>query len=215
MDAPGSGTFSSPWRAARDVPGAEEVRSPVSEDSGHGDLDDAVLSARAAEGDDEAFALLVHRWSPPLLGLAYHLLGSVPDAEEAVQDAFIRAWRRLPEFRGDAAFGTWMYRIATNRCLTVLRARASSVPLDAVPEAMAHDAAGEPERAAETEAATQALSKALAALPPEQRACWVLRELHGLSYAEIAQVTRMSESTVRGRLYRARRTLVREMAAWR
>lgn len=215
MDVPESGTSSSPRWAGKDPAGAEDGRSPVPEDAGGGDLDDAVLSARAAEGDDDAFALLVHRWSPPLLAVSYRMLGNLPDAEEAVQDAFIRAWRRLPQFRGDAAFGTWMYRIATNRCLTVLRARASSVPLDAVPEAMAHDAAGEPERAAESEAATQALSKALAALPPEQRACWVLRELHGLSYAEIAQVTGMSEPTVRGRLFRARRTLMREMAAWR
>jgi len=188
---------------------------PDADGNRYGDLDDAVLSARAAEGDDDAFGILVHRWSPSLLALAYHMLGNLPDAEEAVQDAFLRAWRRLPEFRGDAAFGTWMYRIATNRCLTVLRARAPSVPLDAVPEATARDAAGEPERAAESEAATRELAEALTRLRPEQRACWILRELHGLSYAQIAQVTGMSEPTVRGRLFRARRTLMKEMAAWR
>lgn len=180
-----------------------------------GDLPDAVLSARAAEGDDDAFAILVRRHSRPLLALAHRMLGNVPDAEEAVQDALVSAWRRLPDFRGDATFRTWMYRIVTNRCLTMLRSRPPSVPLDAVPEATAHDAGGQPARAAESAAATEALAQALVRLRPDQRACWILRELHGLSYEEIAQVVGMSETTVRGRLFRARRTLVKEMASWR
>lgn len=180
-----------------------------------GDLDDGLLVARAAEGDDEAFAVLVHRHSGPLLALAYRMLGDMPDGEEAVQDAFVSAWRRLPEFRRAAAFRTWMFRIVTNRCLNVLRGRAPSVPLDAVPEPAAGDARGAPARAAENAAATEALDQALRDLPPSQRACWILRELHGLSYEEIAQVVGESEQTVRGRLFRARRSLVKEMASWR
>lgn len=187
--------------------GADEV--------GVGEWDDALLATRAGEGDDDAFAVLVHRHSGPLLALAYHMLGSLLDAEEAVQEAFISAWRRLPEFRGESTFRTWMYRIVTNRCLNVLRARASSVSLDAVPEPTAHDARGEPERAAESAAATAALALALGDLRPDQRACWILRELHGLSYEEIAQVVGENEQTVRGRLFRARRTLMKEMASWR
>ena len=74
---------------------------------------------------------------------------------------------------------------------------------------------GEPARAAESAAATAALAEALRGLRPDQRACWVLRELHGLSYEEIAQVVGASEQTVRGRLFRARRTLMKEMAPWR
>lgn len=179
------------------------------------DLGDDLLAARAGEGDDDAFAVLVHRHSSPLLALAYHMLGSIPDAEEAVQDALISAWRRLPEFRGDAAFRTWMYRIVTNRCLNILRARAPAVPLDLVPEPAARDARGEPARAAETTAATEALARAVQHLRPDQRACWILRELHGLSYEQIAQVAGMSEPTVRGRIFRARRTLMKEMASWR
>ncbi|MFE2498235.1 RNA polymerase sigma factor [Streptomyces scopuliridis] len=180
-----------------------------------GGLDNGLLAARAAEGDDDAFAVLVHRHSAPLLALAYHMLGNLSDAEEAVQDAFISAWRRLPEFRGDATFRTWMYRIVTNRCLNVLRGQAPSVSLDAVPEPTAHDAGGEPARAAESAAATAALAQALHDLQPGQRACWILRELHGLSYEEVAQVVGESEQTVRGRLFRARRTLMKEMSSWR
>ncbi|MER8155875.1 sigma-70 family RNA polymerase sigma factor [Streptomyces sp. NPDC094472] len=179
------------------------------------DLDNGLLVARAAEGDDDAFAVLVQRHSGPLLALAYHMLGNLSDAEEAVQDALISAWRRLPEFRGDASFRTWMYRIVTNRCLNVRRGQARSVSLDAVSEPAAHDAGGEPARAAESAAAAAALAQALRDLRPAQRACWILRELHGLSYEEIAQVVGESEQTVRGRLFRARRTLMKEMASWR
>lgn len=196
-------------------PGVPAAEGDTGEDLELGDLDDGLLVARAAEGDDDAFAVLVHRSSAPLLALAYHMLGNLPDAEEAVQEALISAWRRLPEFRREAAFGTWMYRIVTNRCLNVARGHAPSVSLDAVPEPTAHDAGGEPARAAESAAATAALTQALRELRPDQRACWILRELHGLSYEEIAQVVGESEQTVRGRLFRARRTLMKEMASWR
>jgi RNA polymerase sigma-70 factor (ECF subfamily) len=180
-----------------------------------GGLPDGLLVERAAEGDDDAFAVLVYRHSPALLALAHRLLGDPADAEEALQDALVSAWRRLPEFRGDATFRTWMYRIVTNRCLNVMRRRDSPAPLDAVPEPAAHDAAGEPARAAESAAATEALAEALGRLRADQRACWVLRELQGLSYDEIAEVVGASEQTVRGRLFRARRTLMKEMAPWR
>lgn len=179
------------------------------------DVADEVLVARAAEGDDDAFAVLVHRHSGPLLALAYRMLGDLQDAEEIVQEAFTSAWGQLPAFRRDAAFRTWMYRIVTNRCLDVLRGRVSCVPLDAVREPAARGARGQPARAAESAAATEALDQALEDLPPSQRACWILRELHGLSYQEIAHVTGAGEQTVRGRLFRARRTLTKEMASWR
>ncbi|MFD7612433.1 RNA polymerase sigma factor [Streptomyces sp. NPDC059828] len=176
---------------------------------------DWLLAVRAGEGDDEAFAVLVRRHSVPLLALAHHLLGNTADAEDAVQEAFLSAWRRLPEFRGDAAFRTWMYRIVTNRCLKIMRRRTAAVPLDAVPEPANGNVASGPERAAESGAATAALARALNKLNPDQRVCWVLRELHGLHYDEIAHVVGASEQTVRGRLFRARRSLTKEMAPWR
>ncbi|MEV6318832.1 sigma-70 family RNA polymerase sigma factor [Streptomyces sp. NPDC051776] len=177
--------------------------------------EDWLLSVRAGEGDDDAFAVLVRRHTPALLALAIHLLGNLADAEDAVQDAFIRAWRRLPEFRGDAQFRTWMYRIVTNRCLNTLRRRTPTVSLENAPEPTTRDAHASPERAAETDAAAAALARALGTLPVDQRACWVLRELHGLHYEEIAQVMGTSEQSVRGRLFRARRSLTKEMTSWR
>lgn len=180
-----------------------------------GSLDDTVLVVRAAEGDDDAFELLVRRHSPVLLRLATRLLGDRADAEDAVQDSFVNAWRRLPEFRRQAAFLTWMYRIVTNRCLNVLRSRRPTSDLDAVAEPSAPDHQASPTRAAESSAAAEAMSRALNGLSAEQRACWVLRELHGLSYDEIADSVGITHQAVRGRIYRARRHLMEAMDAWR
>lgn len=176
---------------------------------------DALLAVRAGEGDEGAFEVLVRRHSGPLLNLATRLLGSRADAEDAVQDAFVSAWRRMPEFRGDAAFSTWMYRIVSNRCLNVLRSRRPTQDLGSVPEPTAPEHASSPVRAVESTAAVEALTKALTGLTPEQRVCWVLRELHGLSYEEIAQVLGTSQQAVRGRVFRARRYLTEVMGAWR
>ncbi|MGP3998865.1 RNA polymerase sigma factor [Streptomyces sp. 8N706] len=190
------------------APAAEQGTGPAA-------LEDRLLAVRAREGDDDAFSVLVRRHSTPLLALAHHLLGNPTDAEDAVQDAFLSAWRRLPEFRGDATFRTWMYRIVTNRCLNTRRGRTPVVPLETVPEPATRNGRTAPERAAESDAATTALAQALGRLSSGQRACWVLRELHGLHYEEIAQVMRTSEQTVRGRLFRARRALTKEMGPWR
>jgi RNA polymerase sigma-70 factor (ECF subfamily) len=180
-----------------------------------GPQDEVWLTARAAEGDETAFEVLVRRHSPVLLQLAHRLLGSSSDAEEAVQDAFVSAWRRLPEFRGDSAFLTWMYRIVTNSCMNRLRGRKPSTGLDEVPEQAAPDHFSSPARAAETQAAMRDLSRVLAELTPQQRACWVLRELHGQSYDDIARATGVTPDAVRGRIFRARRYLMEAMSAWR
>ncbi|MFJ4988974.1 RNA polymerase sigma factor [Streptomyces sp. NPDC088732] len=176
---------------------------------------DDLLAIRAGEGDEEAFAILVRRHSSPLLALAFHTLGNLQDAEDAVQDAFISAWRRLPEFRHASAFSTWMYRITVNRCLNLLRAQPTPVPLNSVPEPTAAGIGSSPARAAEHDALSDALAGALSALEPQQRICWILRELHGLRYAQIAHVTGTTEQTVRGRLFRARRTLKEALGTWR
>ncbi|MBT2420772.1 RNA polymerase sigma factor [Streptomyces sp. ISL-22] len=179
------------------------------------DLPDGLLAVRAAEGDEDSFAVLVQRHSRPLLALARCMLGNAQDAEDAVQDAFVSAWRRLPEYRHGAQFRTWMYRITVNRCLTMRRRRLPPLPLDAVAEPATGDEWSSPARAAEQNAATAALARALGELDAGQRVCWILRELQGLPYKEIAHVTQTSEQTVRGRLFRARRSLKEAMAPWR
>ncbi|MER6038268.1 sigma-70 family RNA polymerase sigma factor [Streptomyces sp. NPDC001835] len=179
------------------------------------DLPDRLLAVRAAEGDEASFAVLVQRHSRSLLTLARCMLGNPQDAEEAVQDAFVSAWRHLPEYRHRAEFHTWMYRITVNRCQTMCHRRPSPVPLDTVAEPATSDAWTQPARTAEQDAATAALSRALAELDAGQRVCWILREVQGLPYKEIAHVTRTGEQTVRGRLFRARRSLQEAMGPWR
>ncbi|MGW1776321.1 RNA polymerase sigma factor [Streptomyces sp. NPDC002104] len=177
--------------------------------------DDALLTVRAAEGDEEAFETLVRRHGPAMLRLASQLLGNRSEAEDAVQDAFISAWRKLPEFRGESGFGTWLHRIVSNRCLNTLRARRPATDIDELPEQAAPEHQSSPERAAESQAAVHALGKAMAVLSPEQRACWVLREIETMPYETIAETVGISQEAVRARVFRARRCLTEAMVAWR
>ncbi|MFI8363865.1 RNA polymerase sigma factor [Streptomyces sp. NPDC085612] len=176
---------------------------------------DELLAVRAAEGDEEAFEVLVHRHTPAMLQLAQRLLGTRAEAEDAVQDSFVSAWRALPDFRREAGFATWLHRIVTNRCLNLLRARRASADLDTVPEPAAPDHQSSPVRAAESQAAARDLRLAMRALSAEQRVCWVLRELEGRPYESIAETVRISPEAVRARVFRARRVLTEAMAAWR
>ncbi|MEW1914136.1 RNA polymerase sigma factor [Kitasatospora sp. NPDC085895] len=210
---------STPPHARRDRPAAPRGFPPPSTATRPDrttPVSDRLLAVRAAEGDDDAFAVLVDRHSAVLLGLAHHLTGNRQDAEDMVQESLLSAWRRLPGFRGDAAFRTWLYRIVTNRCLSLLRSRPlPAVPLDVQPEPAALPGLGAPEQVAEVRAATRALARALATVDPDQRACWILRELHDMHYSDIARTLGVSEQTVRGRLFRARRSLVEAMDPWR
>ncbi|MEU5915133.1 RNA polymerase sigma factor [Streptomyces sp. NPDC047141] len=174
-----------------------------------------MLAVRAAEGDEEAFEVLVHRHSMPMIQLATRLLGNRAEAEDAVQDAFVSAWRSLPEYRGEAMFGTWLHRIVTNRCLNLLRARRPAADLDAVAEPAAPDHQSSPARAAESQAAVRDLAQAMRALSAEQRVCWVLREIEAQPYDTIARTVGISPEAVRARVFRARRMLTEAMAAWR
>ncbi|KND28732.1 RNA polymerase sigma factor [Streptomyces acidiscabies] len=179
------------------------------------DTDDALLAVRAAEGDEDAFAVLVQRHAPSLTRLATRLLGTGTEAEDAVQDAFLSAWRRLPEFQGRSSFGTWIYRIVTNRCLNVLRSRRPTAPLEEAKDVAAAEYITSPARITEGRSAVRELREALDLLTAEQRACWVLRELDGRSYEFVAEAVGISEEAVRARVFRARRCLTQALGAWR
>lgn len=177
-------------------------------------LDDATLVVRAREGDVDAFEVLVQRYQTPMFRLAARMLGNRGDAEDVVQEVFLTAWRRLPEIREGAALPGWLYRTTTNRCLNVLRARRPHVEVDLdLVELTSAD--GEPARAVETAEQVAALTVALQQLTHEQRAAWLLREVHGRSYAEIAGVLGVSVTAVRGRIARSRVELAEAMRSWR
>lgn len=175
-------------------------------------LDEQTLVVRAQEGDVRAFEVLARRHQAALYRLAVRMMGDPTEAEDALQEALLDAWRRIDRFRGESAFSTWMYRVVTNRCLGMLRRR-TPVPVEPAPDS-APAAPDDPARAAEVDAGLEALGRALRELNEDLRICWVLRELEGLGYAEIAEITGAGEQAVRGRIHRARTRLAEVMRAW-
>jgi RNA polymerase sigma-70 factor (ECF subfamily) len=176
------------------------------------ELDEQTLVVRAQEGDVRSFEILARRHQAALYRLAVRVMGDPTEAEDALQEALLDAWRRIGRFRGDSAFSTWMYRVVTNRCIGMLR-RPRPVPVDRFDDVTT--AADSPERTAELDAGMEALGWALRGLRDDLRICWVLRELEGLGYTDIAQITGASEDAVRGRIHRARVQLAEVMRPWR
>jgi RNA polymerase sigma-70 factor, ECF subfamily len=182
--------------------------------AGGGELDDATLVARARDRDVPAYEQLVQRYQGQMYRLALRMLANRADAEDVVQEVFLTVWRRLGGLQDDGAFVAWLYRMTTNRCLNVIRARrpSSDVDLDEQPSG---SPGSHPDRAAEVAAQLTVLTGALERLTAEQRACWLLREVHGRSYDEIAQILGTTGTAVRGRIARARVQLAEVMAPWR
>jgi RNA polymerase sigma-70 factor, ECF subfamily len=176
------------------------------------ELDEQTLVVRAQEGDARSFEVLARRHQAALYRVAVRVLGDPGEAEDALQEALLDAWRRIGAFRAESAFSTWMYRVVTNRCMGMLRNR-RPVPVDRMDDAAA--VADSPERTAELDAGMVALGQAVAGLRDELRVCWVLRELEGLGYTDIAHITGASEDAVRGRIHRARVQLAEVMRPWR
>lgn len=176
-------------------------------------VSDGYLVARARDGYLDAYEMLVQRHSAMAYRVALRLCGDHHDAQDIAQEALIAAWQNLDRFRADSAFSTWLYQIVTRRALNrITRARAAD-PTDLLDEAA--DPGTEPAAQAERNLAVDAVTNALAALPFPQRAVIVLHHFEGLSYAEVADVTRSSVPAVRSHLFRARRTLGKKLAEWR
>jgi RNA polymerase sigma-70 factor, ECF subfamily len=166
---------------------------------------DARLVERVLGGDAEAYGELVARHMRRAFAIAWRILEHREDAEDVVQDSFLRALERLDTLDLGRPFRPWFYRIVLNQALNFRRARSvrATQPL---PEQLAGDAPG-PERAAEDAALGAALRTAVAALPERQRTIVQLAELEGLSSGEVAAILEISAGTVRWHLHEARRTL--------
>lgn len=188
------------------------------------DLDEGSVVARAQDGDLTAFEHLVNTYQAKLFRLAYRMLNDRGDAEDVVQETLTTSWRRLPMLTDVNAFGGWIYRLATNKCLDLLRKRSTHAADITDPEDV-HGAtetesppapAGtDPAHEAEWSAQQEGLTAVLATLPAMQRACWLLREMHDRSYAEIGATLKMSPTAVRGTLARARHHIAEGMSQWR
>lgn len=168
--------------------------------------DDPALVARARAGDAGAYRVLVERHRDRAFALAMRLTGSAADAEEVAQDGFVRAWRALPSFRGDAAFGTWLHRIvarlALDRRARLLERAKRETPVAETPEIV--EEAADPGQRGDAGARLEGL---LGRLPERSRAAVVLYYYEDRSVAEAARVLGVPEGTVKTLLSRARVTL--------
>jgi RNA polymerase sigma-70 factor (ECF subfamily) len=172
---------------------------------------------RVAAGDKAAFEIIVRATEAPLLRVSARILGSREDALDVLQEAYVRAFDAISAgatsggFDGRASVSSWLYRIAVNGALDALRARRRR-KLAPMPEGDVA-APSDPARTAEARVALAELGRLLDALPEEQRAAIVLRELEGLSNAEVARVLDTTEGAIEQRLLRARATLRRRFDA--
>jgi RNA polymerase sigma-70 factor, ECF subfamily len=177
---------------------------------------DLVLVKRVQRGDKTSFDLLVRKYQHKVVKLVLRYVRNPAEAEDIAQEAFIKAYRALPQFRGDSAFYTWMYRIAINTAKNSLASRDRSpirYDLDLTDPEESHSVQTKlqdpdtPEGMALTEEIRLIVNSAIDALPEELKTAIVLRELDGLSYEEISAAMECPVGTVRSRIFRAREAI--------
>ena len=169
---------------------------------------DRELVERYVGGDRVAFAILVRRHERRVYNLAYRMLGREEDARDATQDAFLSALRKLPSFRGDAAFTTWMHRVTVNACYDILRKRKREPALE-IPEGLAEQ--GVPHDHAEQTTISIDVQRALLQVPQEFRAAIVLHDVHDLAYEDVAEILGVPIGTVKSRIHRGRVALAKAL----
>jgi len=172
---------------------------------------------RSRGGDAESFNQLILRWERPIFALAYRVIGREEDARDVCQETFMRAFRALPGFKGEAKFSSWLYRIALNLCRDWIR-RQRRAPVSQMPEDT--DALELASLTGPTESIEDLVSRreltsvvevAMARLPPEQRTAIILKEYHGMTFQEIADLQGCPLSTVKTRLYQGLTVLRRQL----
>ncbi len=180
---------------------------------------DEVLVQKTKNGDLDAFDELVRRYEGKIYGLAYRFMGNHADASDLAQDTFIRVYQALAGFRGDAAFSTWIYRIAANICRDELRKRQRrrSVSMDEMIDASpanvpTADGSYSPEETVQRYEVQRQVQFCLNELSDDHRLVLVMREIQGLSYEEIAGALQCSMGTVKSRISRARSALKDKMS---
>ncbi|MEC5396918.1 RNA polymerase sigma factor RpoE [Uliginosibacterium sp. H1] len=181
---------------------------------------DQQLVERAQRGDQQAFGLLVSKYQRKLARLLSRMIRDPAEVEDVAQEAFIKAYRALPSFRGDSAFYTWLYRIGVNTAKNYLVSQGRRAPTTteiASEEAETFDDGDQlrdidtPERLLVTKQIGETVNAAMEALPEDLRTAIMLRELEGLSYEEIATVMDCPIGTVRSRIFRAREAIAERL----
>ena len=181
---------------------------------------DQLLVDRAQHGDKKAFEILVLKYQRKLMRLISRLIRDQAEAEDVVQEAFIKAYRALPQFRGDSAFYTWLYRIGINTAKNYLVTQGRRAPTSTeadVEEAETFDDGDQlrdintPESMLATKQIAETVNLAMEVLPEELRIAITLREIEGLSYEDIAEAMHCPIGTVRSRIFRAREAIAEKL----
>lgn len=171
-------------------------------------MNERELIARLQKRDETAFEELLRQYEKKVYTLCFRMCGNSEDAEEAAQDTFLALWRGIDRFRQESSLSTWIYRLASNACIDLLRRRkkqGSSLSLDDEELFLdAVDPAPRPREAVEHREAQKLLQEGLSALPEEYRKVLILREIEGLSYTEIAESASLELGTVKSRISRGR-----------
>ncbi len=168
---------------------------------------------QARQGDREAFGKLIGAYQTPVFNLAYRMLGNADEAEQAAQEAFIRAWTRLDGYNPAHKFSTWLLSITSNYCIDQIRKRRALLlsldePLPSHPALMSERDSGPEAKVVESEQQV-VVQNLLETLPADYRQAVVLRYWYDMSYEEIAEVMETTVSAIKSRLFRARRQLAR------
>ncbi len=181
---------------------------------------DRQLVERARAGDKHAFDLLVQKYHRRLMRLLSRMVRNQEEVEDIAQETFIKAYRALPQFRGDAAFYTWLYRIGVNTARNFLSSRGRALPTisdqavnddDEPDERLVAQDISTPESMLLSKQVAIAVNEAIDALPEELRTAITLREMEGMSYEEIAEMMACPIGTVRSRIFRAREAIAAKL----
>jgi RNA polymerase sigma-70 factor (ECF subfamily) len=175
--------------------------------------DDGIVAGRAMDGDIEAFAVLVRRYTPMMRAYTQRMLNASADVDDIVQEAFVTAWQRFGELDEPSKVKSWLMRIVSRKAVDRIRATRPVVDIDTVDRPAPLHAS--PSAVVEVRAGVAAVGAALRERPDAQRECWVLREIGGYSYEEIAEELDVPVSTARGLLARARKYMIVRMEEWR
>lgn len=182
---------------------ASERQSTVS-------ADDYRLIAECLRGGTDAFGRLIYRYEERLYNTVYGLVGNAEDAQDVVQETFLNAYKSLNNFKGDAEFFTWLYRIAFNTAVSLKRKQKAALSMngsrngDSSVEPLDHSASSRPSHAMERAEEERQVQVALSRLSLEHRAVLVLKDMQSMKYEQIAEILQVPIGTIRSRLHRAR-----------
>ena len=186
-----------PWAAAIVTPSDDAAETPLR------DRDDVTLAAAAAEGSRDAFDVIVERHRRAVYQVCFRFMNNHEDASDLAQDAFVRAWRGLKNFKGEAALSTWLYRIAVNTCLNKVSVRRPATEPIESSEHMEDLAIEGAQQQMLREERAVAVRKAIASLPEKQRATLILRTYHDMSHQQIADTLGSSVGAVKANFFHA------------